>query len=313
MSEIDYDISGRTVTLSKSDKVLFPDAGLTKKDLADYMEYVAPVMMRHVKDRPVSVQRFPDGIGEDGFFQKNTPDYFPDWIRRERLQKEDGHVDYTLVEEEATLVYLADQACITLHTGLSPVDHIREPDRLVFDLDPPDKEGGRGPDTPGRGSFGAVQTAARLVRKALEECGMTPYVMTTGSSGLHVVVPLDGSAGFDEVRSFARDLAERLADEHTDDVTTEQRKARREGRVYLDVMRNAYGQTSVCPYTVRALAGAPIAAPLEWDEALSSDMRADRYTLSNIRRRLGQKDDPWTDFHRRRHALGAAADRLKSF
>lgn len=301
MSEVTYDISGRTVTLSKPEKALFPDEGLTKRDLADYMEYVAPVMMRHVKGRPVSVQRFPDGIMEEGFFQKNTPDYFPDWIRRERLEKEDGHVNYTVVEEPATLVYLADQACIALHTGLSRVEHIGNPDRLVFDLDPPDG-----------GAFADVQTAARMVRKGLDVCGMNSFVMTTGSSGLHVVVPLDETAGFDAVRSFARALADRLANEHSSDVTVEQRKAKREGRVYLDVMRNAYGQTSVCPYSVRALPGAPIATPLDWDEALSSDMEADRYTLTNIRRRLGQKNDPWTDVHDRRHSLDAAADRLKT-
>lgn len=303
-----YDIAGRSITLSKPDKILFPDEGLTKKDLADYMKFVAPVMMRHVEGRPVSVQRFPDGISEDGFFQKNTPEYFPEWIRRERLEKEDGHVDYTVVEEEATLVYLADQACITLHTGLSPVDHIRKPDRLVFDLDPPGK--GSSSREPGGDSFSAVQSAARIVRQGLESCGMTSFVMTTGSSGLHVVVPLDGSAGFDGVRSFARTLSDRLAEEHANEVTVEQRKAKREGRVYLDVMRNAYGQTSVCPYSVRARPGAPIATPLDWDEALASEMRPDRYTLTNIRRRLGQKDDPWMDFHRHRHALGAAVDQL---
>lgn len=305
MGEVTYDISGRSVTLSKPDKVLFPDEGLTKRDLADYMEYVAPIMMRHIENRPVSVQRFPDGIGEEGFFQKNTPDHFPDWIRRERLEKEDGHVDYTIVEEPATLVYLADQACITLHTGLSRIGSIRSPDRLVFDLDPPDKGSGEG-------SFSAVQAAARIVREGLDACDLTSFVMTTGSSGLHVVVPLDGSTGFDDVRSFASTLAGRLADEQPDDVTVEQRKAKREGRVYLDIMRNAYGQTSVCPYTIRALSGAPVATPLDWNEALASSMAADRYTLTNIRRRLGRKDDPWGEFHRHRHSLSAAAERLQT-
>ena len=176
-------------------------------------------------------------------------DYFPGWIRRARVAKENGEVEHAVAEDAATLVYLANQACVTLHVGLARVDRIHHPDRLVIDFDPSDED------------FDKVKRAARAARRLLEETGLVPFVQTTGSRGLHVWVPLEPETTFDEVRGFAADLADRLVAQAPEELTTEQRKAKRGTRVFVDVARNAYGQTAVAPYSVRARAEAPVATP----------------------------------------------------
>lgn len=294
-------IGSRSIELSNEDKVLFPDAGLTKGDLIDYYRECADWIVRHAADRPLTLQRFPDGIGEQGFYQQDRSDYFPDWIESvavERTGSKGGHVDHVLCNNQATLVYLANQAVITLHGWLSRTPSLGCPDRLIFDLDPPDDD------------FGAVVQAARWVRECMEALELTPFVMTTGSRGLHVVAPLDGSVDFDSVRAFARELAEHIAGLHPDALTTAQRKDQRRGRLYLDVMRNAQGQTAVLPYVVRAKPGAPVATPLDWDELGNAELHAQRYTMANIRRRLAQKDDPWAQIRRYGRSASAAQQAL---
>jgi bifunctional non-homologous end joining protein LigD len=195
------------------------------------------------------------------------------------------------------VVYLADQACITPHVWLSRIDRPDHPDRLIFDLDP----SGR--------TFEPVVAAARALRDMLEAIDLVPYLMTTGSRGLHVVAPLDRSADFNTVRALARRVAASVADEAPDRFTIEQRKEKRRGRVYLDTMRNAYAQTAVAPYAVRALPGAPVAAPLQWPE-LSRLADAQPDTIKTIARRLARKGDPWKDIARRARALHEAEERL---
>jgi bifunctional non-homologous end joining protein LigD len=290
------EVDGREIELSNTDKVLFPKPGLTKGDLISYYRRIAPVMLPHLAGRPLSFQRYPDGVEAEGFMQKNASDYFPRWIRRARLAKENGEVEHVLADDAATLVYLANQACVTLHVGLARIDRIDHPDRLVIDLDPSDQD------------FDKVRRAARAARRLLEMLGLVPSVQLTGSRGLHVWVPLDRSATFDEVRAFASDLAERMAARSSDELTTEQRKAKRGTRVFLDVGRNAYGQTAVAPYAVRARAEAPVATPLDWSELDGLDPR--RFTIANLFRRLGQKSDPWSDIERHARGLGSARERL---
>jgi bifunctional non-homologous end joining protein LigD len=252
----------------------------------------------HLRDRPLSLQRFPDGIAKDGFYQKDVPDYFPDWIDRAQLAKENGTITHVLANRAATLVYLAGQACITLHAALSRVDDIAKPDRLIFDLDPSDDD------------FEKVRFAARKLHEVLRGGEVTSYVQTTGSRGLHIVVPLDRSAGFDDVREFARKLAKRLCDANPDQLTIEQRKSKRGARVFIDYLRNAYGQTSAAPYSVRAKPGAPIATPLDWSEVGNPKLGPRTYTLRNIFRRLGRKDDPWRDIDRHAQSLATIQDKL---
>jgi bifunctional non-homologous end joining protein LigD len=300
MNDQIVEVAGHDVKLSNQGKVLFPAAGLTKADLIDYYERIAPVMLPHLAGRPLSLVRYPNGVEAEGFMQKNASDYFPDWIRRARLAKQDGAVEHVVAEDAATLVYLANQACVTLHVGLSRVDRIDHPDRMVIDLDPSDDD------------FAKIKRAAKEARALLEEVGLVPFLQTTGSRGLHLWVPLDRSADFDKVRDFAAKVAELLVARRPHELTTAQRKAKRGDRVLVDVARNAYAQTAVAPYSVRALALAPVATPLDWAELDDPKLEPQRYTISNLFRRLGRKQDPWAEIGRHARPLEPARQRLKS-
>lgn len=274
---------GRSVKITSSDRVYFPDAGITKGELVAYYERIAERMLPYLYDRPLTLHRFPEGIAGEGFFQQNASDYFPDWIARISVDKEDGgQVMHVMCNDAATLVYLANQATITFHAWLSRADRLHYPDRLVLDLDP------------SNGDVAGLRRAARQAGDLLRELGLTPFVMATGSSGFHVVAPLERAAPFDAVRDFARDLADLLAHRHPEQLTTEQRKAKRGDRIFLDTLRNAYAHTAVAPYSVRAKPGAPIAAPLDWDE-VARDAHPQQVTIKSVFRRLAQKPDPWGD------------------
>jgi bifunctional non-homologous end joining protein LigD len=278
--------------------MLFPDEGITKADLADYYRGVAGPALRHLRGRPLMLERYPDGITGPRIMQKEVPDYFPDWVHRIELPKAHGTVHYALCDNRATLQYLAGQACVTLHRWLAGADRPHHPDRLVFDLDPADDD------------FEAVRTAAGQLRSLLEgDLRLPTAVMTTGSRGLHVLIPLDRSSAFDEVRAFARDCASLLAQRHPDQLTTETRKTARRGRLYLDIGRNAYAQTAVAPYAVRALPGAPVATPITWQELADPDTHARAWTLATIGERL-HAADPWADALRRGRSLRPARRRL---
>ena len=295
-------VGRREIQVSNRDKVFFPESGLTTGDLVDHYHRIADVLLPHVRDRAVSMQRFPDGIRGEGFFQKEVPDHFPEWIRRVEIRKKGGTLRQLVLDEAAALVYLADQGCITPHVWSSRVGRIRHPDRLIVDFDPP----GDDPDD----HFDEVRWAARTTRDLLDEVGLVPFVQTSGSRGLHIHVPLDASAGFDTVRRFARDLADLLARRHPDRLTTAHRTSKRGSRVFLDVLRNAYAQTSVAPYAVRARPGAPVATPLEWDELGRSGLGPASYTMTNLFRRLGQRDDPWAGMGRKARGLAGPRSAL---
>lgn len=291
-----------SVELSNTDNVLFPDSGITKGDLIAYYRRIADVMLPHVKDRPLTLHRFPDGIDASGFYQQRVSDYFPGWIQTcetPRADSGDDAIEHVLCNNQATLAYLANQAAITLHGWLSRTPEVGHPDRLIFDLDPPDDD------------FAGVRRAARQVSELMQSIGLTPFAMTTGSRGIHVVAPLRVDSDFDEVRNLARDMASRLEKQHPDKLTTEQRKEKREGRIYLDIMRNAYGQTSVMPYAVRARPGAPVATPLDLDELDDSSLDPRGWRLGNIHRRLGQKDDPWADIQRHASSVNRAREAMR--
>lgn len=279
------------VTLSNRDKLFFPEAGLTKGDLIDYYQRIAQTMLPYLQNRPLTMQRFPDGIEGKNFYQQEISDYFPDWMDRVTVRKEGGQVEHVVCNNVATLVYLANQACITPHVWLSHGERLDYPDRMIIDLDPPDDD------------FEAARQAALIVREALDRLGLIPFVMTTGSRGYHVVVPLEGSQKFDTVRALARDLADLLAAQSPERLTTEQYKEQRGNCVFLDTLRNAYGHTAVPPYAVRARPGAPVAVPVEWDELESGKISPQRYTIKNLFRRLGQKQAPWAGMMRHARSL----------
>jgi bifunctional non-homologous end joining protein LigD len=290
-------VGRKTIELSNAGKVLFPGEGITKRDLADYYRDVAGQMLPLVRDRPVSMIRFPDGIATPGIVQKNVPVYFPDWITRGQIRKEGGWLQQVICDKPTTLVYLAGQACIELHAFLSRLDRIRQPDQLIFDLDPPDDH-----------RFDDVRVCAlRLGELLSDELGLPTFVKTTGGNGLHVHVPLSESEHFDAVREFARQVTGLLAVRNPDLVTTEQR--RRGPRIYADIMRNAYAQLAIAPYAVRARPGAPAAAPLSWDEVEDKGLSPEQFTLRTMPARIRESRPaagPWAGMARRRTGLARA-------
>ncbi|WP_336322030.1 non-homologous end-joining DNA ligase [Streptomyces lavendofoliae] len=292
----------RTVDIHRPDKVLFPGDGITKADLADYYRSVAPFMLPHLRGRPLMLERLPDGIDGPRFMQKDTPAGYPDWVHRAEVPKEGGTVTHTVCDDTATLVHLAVQACVTLHRWQSRTRRLEAPDRMVFDLDPP-PSGGTAED-----DFAPVRRAARLLGELLDALRLPSALMTTGSKGLHVIVPLDGHSDFDEVRAFAQDVAATLAAAHPDHLTTAPRKQSRGDRLYLDVQRNGYAQTAVAPYSVRARPGAPVATPLRWDQLDDPATHARRWTVATVLEQA--RSDPWNGAATRPRALGPARRRL---
>ncbi len=293
---------GIEVEISHPDKALFPEDGITKADVARYYQKISEIILAYLEDRPISMQRFPDGIENEGFYQKEVPRYFPDWIGRTSVEvKEDGQAqDQVVCQNAAALLYLANLGCITLHRWLSRSDMLDQPDLMIFDLDPP------------RDDFEPVRFAAQRLHDFFRETEIKSYVMTTGSRGLHVLVPLDRDASFDEVRETAEEIAHHLARRYPQAMTTEIRKDKRDGRIFLDTLRNAYAQTAVTPYAIRALPGAPVATPLNWEELQDRDLCARSYRLENIFRRLGQKSDPWRDVADHAHSLKSIRMSLKN-
>jgi len=285
---------------ANEDKIFFPDAEICKGGVIDYYERIADLLLPHLRDRPLVLQRFPDGIEEEGFYQKQIGSHFPHWIDTVRVELRSTGDSQTLVvcNKKATLAYLADQGVLTLHPWLSRRDRLDHPDLLVIDLDPP------------AGRFEPARQAALHLRKLLGELELPGFPKLTGSTGIHVVVPLDRRADFDTVRDFAARAMSLLEARHPDELTTAQRKVDRGDRVYLDVGRNAYGQTAVAPWSLRPLRKAPIAAPVAWSDLERPGIGPRDYTLQNVFRRIAQREDPWAKLRRRRRSLDRALELL---
>jgi bifunctional non-homologous end joining protein LigD len=296
-------VSGISVELSNTGKVFFPDAGITKGELVDYYRDMAGRVLPYLRDRPLVMARYPDGISGERIVQKNVPRYFPSWVTRTTVQKQDGVLQQVVCDKPATLVYLANQACVEMHAFLSKTSALDRADQLVFDLDPPGEDG-----------FGdACHLALRLRGLLEDELRLTAFVKTTGGKGLHVHVPLNARDDFDTVRRFARQASGVLAAREPGRLTTQQRKDDRGGLVYADVMRNAYAQTVVAPYSVRARHGAPVATPLGWEELKDPGLTPRRFTLRTVGERLDRLGtaDPWAGLTRHRQGLTRAGQRLQ--
>jgi bifunctional non-homologous end joining protein LigD len=291
------------VRVARAEKVLFPARDgapeVTKADLAAYYRDIAPYALPHLKDRPLMLEIHPDGIEGQRFMQKNAPGHYPDWIRRVEVPKEGGTVTHVLADSAETLVYLAGQGCVTLHRWTARADRPRQPDRMVFDLDP------AGDD------FAPVRAAAQWLGGLLDELGLPWAPMTSGSRGLHLTVPLDRRADVDEVRDFARRVADTLAARHPRELTTEPRKSERGNRLFIDVLRNGYAQTAVAPWSVRALPGAPVAAPISREALDDPELSPRRWTVGDALEHA--REDPWDGLlPARGRSLGPAARRLRA-
>jgi bifunctional non-homologous end joining protein LigD len=283
-------VGRRDVRITHEDRVVFPQPNVTKLDLARHYERVAPLMLPYVRDRPLALQAFPDGIEGDGYFLKAVPKYFPDWIKRVTLDKKGGTITQALAQDAPTLVYLAGQNVVTVHTWLSRADKPHQPDRLTLDFDP------------SGGGFAEVRAAARAAGERLRDLGLATYAMVTGSRGVHVVCPLRRGPDFDVVHGFARALAEKMVADDPDHLTLEWHKTERGTRIYVDVNRIQYAQHAVAPYAVRPRPNAPVAVPLHWDELKDPELKPDKWTVENIAPRLDE-GDPWEGMMRHARAL----------
>jgi bifunctional non-homologous end joining protein LigD len=271
---------------------MFPESGITKGEVVEHYARVASAMLPHLRGRPVSMQRVRENINTQVFYQKDMPSHFPEWVDRVTVPKVGGSVTHVVCDDAASLVYIANQGCITPHVWLSRIPHLDKPDRMVIDLDP------------GDGGVADARFAAVLARDVLIQAGLVPYLMATGSRGYHVVVPLKPLSEFEEVRAIAYGLAEVMASRAPDRLTTEFYKEKRAGRLFLDCNRNAWAQTAVPVYSVRPKPGAPVAVPLTWDELEGTV--PDAWNVRTIAERLARVPNPWPDFARRARSLDAA-------
>jgi bifunctional non-homologous end joining protein LigD len=273
-----------SVTYTHTEKLIYPEAGITKGDVLDFYRRIAPRLLPHLRDRPATLERLPeglDGLEAPHFWQKRTPDYYPAWIERVALPSERGRVvPYVLVNDEATLLYLVNQGTLTFHVGFSRVTDLDRPDVVLFDLDP------------GPAAFAEVIVVAKALHRILQAEGQQAFVKTSGKTGLHVLAPWAREADYDQARAWALGIAQRVVDVLPDQATTERSKAKRGKRVYVDILQNAKGHHAVPPYVLRAVPGAPVSTPLRWQE-LTSHLDPKAYNFKTIFQRLArQAHDP---------------------
>jgi bifunctional non-homologous end joining protein LigD len=284
--------------ITHPEKVLFPDDGITKGELAAYYEAIAPVMLPHLRGRPVTMERFHRGIGEKGFFQKSVVKGFPEWLERVEVPKHGGTVHHPLINDVRGLLWLANQNCITPHVWASRVPRLYHPDICIFDLDPL------------RDDAGEMRAAVLALRDLLSELGLTSWVKTSGSKGFHIAVPLDGEADAGTVASFAHAVGRVLVSRHPRSLTLEFSKADRDGRIYVDTGRNHPPATFAAAYAVRAKPGAPISAPCSWEEVASGAAGPMTYVMRTMAGRVAQVGDLWAELHRSAQSLRGPAAHL---
>ena len=285
--------------ITHPEKVLFPDEGITKGELAAYYEAVAPAMLPHIRLRPVTMERFPSGIDKEGFLQKDVSKGFPAWLRRVEVPKKGGTVHHPLVTDTRSLLWLANQNSVTPHVWTSRVPDLYQPDICVFDLDPSEDA----PDI--------LRAVALGLRDLLAELGLPSWVKTSGSKGFHIVVPLDGKAGFDEVAAFSHAVGRVLVARDPEHLTQEFSKADRGGRILVDTARNRYGATFAAAYAVRARSGAPVSAPCTWEEIEGAQVGPRTFGLRSMAERVADVGDLWSPMRRRRRSLARPMARLR--
>jgi len=288
------------VIITHPEKIMFPDDGITKGQLAAYYEMIAPVMLPHILRRPVTMERFPAGIGKKGFIQKDVSTGFPDWLQRVEVPKKDGVVHHPIVTDTESLLWLANQNSITPHVWTSRAPNVYYPDICVFDLDPSvdDQD--------------MLRAAALAVRALLDEIGLPCWVKTSGSKGYHIVVPLDGKANMGEVENFAHTAAAVLVRRYPKNLTQEFHKADRGTRILIDTGRNGWSATHAAVYSVRSKAGAPVSAPCTWEEVQSGKAAPRTFNIRNMAARIEEVGDLWGDLRKRRRSLQRPMAKLQS-
>jgi bifunctional non-homologous end joining protein LigD len=294
---MEYRFGELTVACTHPERVMFSEDAITKGEMLAYYHDIADLMVPELRGRPLSVVRYTKGTDQRGFFQKHFQKHFPAWLDHVTAGSKTA-VDYPIVDSAAGLVYMANQGSIEFHVWTSRKDALHCPDLLVFDLDPPD------------GRFDLVRRVARLLYELLTELGLPAFVKTTGSKGLHVVVPLDDAATFEQAGALGTRIGAHLCRRHPDLVTMEFYKKDRKGRLFMDVMRNAIGATLIAPYSLRGRPGAPLSAPIAWSELDDPELRADGIRLRGVRARLEHRGDPWRDLRNVPASVASATERF---
>jgi bifunctional non-homologous end joining protein LigD len=286
--------------ISHPEKILFPGDGITKGELASYYEMIAPVMLPHLRRRPVTMERYHRGIASPGFFQKDVSKGFPDWLERVEVPKKDGTVHHPIANDTRSLLWLANQNSITIHVWPSRTPNLYNPDICIFDLDPSRDD-----------ELEPLRAAALNLRDLLAELGLPSWIKTSGSKGFHIAVPLDGKSDFGTVARFAHAVGTLMVNRHPEELTQEFHKVDRGGRILVDTGRNGYSATYAATYTVRAKAGAPVSAPCTWEELERGEVGPRTFTLRGMGQRIADVGDLWADLLRKKRSLRRPIDRLK--
>jgi bifunctional non-homologous end joining protein LigD len=290
----------KEVVITHPDKVMFPDEGITKGELASYYEAIAPIMLPHIRKRPITMERYHRGINAPGFFQKDVSKGFPAWLKRIEVPKHGGTVHHPIANDTRSLLWLANQNSITIHVWATRAPRLYYPDICVFDLDPSKED------------LADLCATALGLRDFLEELGLPSWVKTSGSKGFHIAVPLDGKSNSGEVSQFAHSVGRTLVKLFPDNLTQEFHKKDRQGRIYVDTGRNDYSATFAAPYTVRARAGAPVSAPCTWEEVKRCEVGPKSFTLRTMDQRVAKVGDLWSDMLRSKRSLSKPIERLRN-
>jgi bifunctional non-homologous end joining protein LigD len=276
--------------ISHPDKIWFPKSKITKEEIIGYYQKVAGYFIKYCKNHLIVLLRYPNGIDQDFFYQKQVPDYFPALIKRKTILLKKGEEQtLAIIADQKSLLYLVNQATLTFHSWLSNTKNVENPDKIVFDFDPADND------------LKKLRFAVREMKKIIEHHNLVPFLMTTGSRGYHIVIPIKPKHDFDAVHDFAKKIAQELANKYPSIMTTNPILKERKGRIFIDYLRNSYGQTSVAAYSVRAIEKAPVATPIEWNEL--SRVKPQQFNIKNIFKRLSTKGDVWLNFEKNRKVI----------
>lgn len=286
--------------ISHPEKVLFPGEGITKGELASYYEKLAPIMLPHIRRRPITMERYHRGIAAPGFFQKDVSKGFPEWLKRVEVPKHGGTVHHPIANDTKSLLWLANQNSITIHVWPSRAPNLYNPDICVFDLDPSRED-----------ELDVLSAVALNLRDLLTELGLPSWIKTTGSKGFHIAVPLDGKSDFGTVAQFAHRVGRVLVTRDPDNLTQEFSKADRGGRILVDTGRNGYSATFAAAYTIRAKAGAPVSAPCSWEEVERREVGPRSFTLRTMDQRIAAVGDLWLEMLRSKRSLRRPIERLR--
>ncbi len=287
--------------ITHPEKILFPGDGITKGELASYYEMIAPVMLPHLRRRPITMERYHRGIAAPGFFQKDVSKGFPEWLKRVEVPKKDGTVHHPIANDMRSLLWLANQNSITIHVWPSRTPNLYNPDICIFDLDPSQER-----------ALEPLRAAALNLRDLLAELGLPSWIKTSGSKGFHIAVPLDGKSDFGVVARFAHRVGKIMVQRDPENLTQEFSKVDRGGRILVDTGRNGYSATYAATYTVRAKPGAPVSAPCTWEELERGEVGPRTFTLRSMAQRVADVGDLWADLLKTKRSLKRPLERLSA-